>query len=460
MARLVVLLSGSVASGKSTLASLLQERFGFEVVKTWQLLKSVKPDIAENREALQAFGEELDKKTGGQWVVEELDKVVRNKSDALVLVDAVRIEGQIDHIRCGFGRIVKHIHLEAPHETLAKRYKSRTGKIKEFDSYDDVLKNETERDVPKLADKADVVVDTNRNTPEDVVVRVACHLGLLGRGYDRVVDVLIGGQYGSEGKGQVAAYMAPEYDVLVRVGGPNAGHSVFEQPEPYIFHSLPSGTRIARKAQIVIGAGAVINVDSIWKEINDCQLDHKRLSIDPHVLIITAEDIQKEKGNVANIGSTGQGVGAASARRILERGVNDVLMANDIDKLKPYVRSAHDIIEEACRERKKVFLEGTQGTGLSLYHGFYPHVTSRDTTVAGCLAEAGIAPGRVRKVVMVCRTYPIRVQDPDTDGKTSGPMSQELGLAEIERRSNVPLAQLQKTETTSTTKEKASNIRI
>jgi adenylosuccinate synthase len=303
MAKLIVLLSGSVVSGKSMLASLLEQRFGFLVVKTWQLLKTVKPDVPQDRESLQALGEELDKKTGGQWVVEELDKVVRTKPDALIVVDAVRIQGQIDFVRRGFGSSVRHIHLEAPTETLSKRYKTRTGKpIKELDSYEDVLKNETERDVPKLAGTADIVVDTNRNTPEDVLVRAACHLGMYGRGYNRVVDVLVGGQYGSEGKGQVAAYLAPEYDVLVRVGGPNAGHSVFEQPDPVVFHSLPSGTQRARNAQIVIGAGAVVNVETLWREINDCQLDHKRLTIDPQVMTISEADIEREKANFAGIG--------------------------------------------------------------------------------------------------------------------------------------------------------------
>ena len=452
---MIVLLSGSVASGKSTLASLLSERFGFEVVKTWQLLKTVKPDVPQDRESLQALGEELDKKTGGQWVVEELDKVVRTKTEALIVVDAVRIQGQIDFVRRGFGASVKHIHLEAPNETLAKRYKTRTGKqIKEFDSYEEVLKNETEREVPKLADTADIVVDTNRNTPEDVLVRSACHLGLFGRGYNRVVDVLIGGQYGSEGKGQVAAFLAPEYDLLVRVGGPNAGHSVYEQPKSVIFHSLPSGTLRATNAQIVIGAGAVVNVETLWHEINNCQLDHRRLTIDPNVVTISEADIEREKGNVAGIASTGQGVGAASARRILDRGVSQVQLAKDIEKLKPYVRPAHDVIESACRQQQKIFLEGTQGTGLSLFHGSYPHVTSRDTTVAGCLSEAGISPSRVRKIVMVCRTYPIRVQNPDGDGKTSGPMSQEISLAEIETRSGISLNELRKTETTSTTRRR------
>jgi adenylosuccinate synthase len=455
MAKIIVLLSGSVASGKSTLATLLEEHFGFEIVKTWQLLKTVKPEVSQDRESLQALGEELDRQTQGRWVVEELDKVIRTKTDAMIVIDSVRIQGQIDFVRRGFGASVKHIHLAAPNETLARRYKARTGKaIKEFASYDEVLKNDTERAVPELAGTADIVVDTNQNTPQDVLVRAACHLGLFGRGYSRLVDVLIGGQYGSEGKGQIAAYLAREYDVLVRVGGPKAGHSVYEQPEPFIFHSLPSGTARASNALIVIGAGAVVNVDTLWREINHCQLDHKRLTIDPQVMIISEADIEREKANVAGIGSTGQGVGAATARRILDRGVHEVQLAKDVEKLKLYVRPAHDIIEQACRKQQKVFLEGTQGTALSLYHGFYPHVTSRDTTVAGCLAEAGISPGRVRKVVMVCRTYPIRVQDPDGEGKTSGPMSQQITLAEIERRSGITLSRLEKTETTSTTKRR------
>ena len=90
-------------------------------------------------------------------------------------------------------------------------------------------------------------------------------------------------------------------------------------------------------------------------------------------------------------------------------------------------------------------LEGTQGTGLSLHHGDYPHVTTRDTTVSGCLADAGIAPSNVRKVIMVCRTYPIRVGGP------SGPMAHEVDMAEIHRRSGIPLEELEKTERTTTT---------
>ena len=99
-----------------------------------------------------------------------------------------------------------------------------------------------------------------------------------------------------------------------------------------------------------------------------------------------------------------------------------------------------------------VVLEGTQGTGLSIHHGIYPYVTSRDTTVSGCLAEAGIPPSKVRKVVMVCRTYPIRVESPE--GGSSGPIQNEISFDEVSNRSGIPLTELNETERTSTTGRK------
>jgi adenylosuccinate synthase len=109
-------------------------------------------------------------------------------------------------------------------------------------------------------------------------------------------------------------------------------------------------------------------------------------------------------------------------------------LARDLPELKPFVRETGRILEKAFSQGDQVLLEGTQGTGLSLFHGYYPHVTSRDTTVAGCLAEAGISATRVRKVIMVCRTYPIRVMSPNGVGKTSGYMSKEISWEEIEKR--------------------------
>lgn len=125
------------------------------------------------------------------------------------------------------------------------------------------------------------------------------------------------------------------------------------------------------------------------------------------------------------------------------------MLAKDVKELKPFIRPTCELLEVAFSAGQHVLLEGTQGTGLSIHHGSYPHVTSRDTTVAGCLAEAGISPSRVRRVILVCRTYPIRVE-----GKYSGPMSQEIDWAEVARRSGISPEELEANEKTSTTRRR------
>ena len=453
MARLIVALSGHVSSGKTTLCTLLVERFNLVPFRTKDLIQEIAGEIEAERGAMQAYGEKLDRQTKGRWVC---DGVMRRSKelpeDAVIVVDAVRIQQQLDALRQAYGPRVFHIHLTAPKSVRAKRYPTRRGGIREFASYDRVLRNPTERHVGRLGTVADAVIDTNLCTKGDVLSRAASRLGLYGRQYLRTVDVLVGGQYGSEGKGHIVSYLAREYDVLVRVGGPNAGHTVYEEPEPYTFHHLPSGTR-ASTARLIVAAGAVIDVDKLLAEIADCGVENSRLSIDPQTMTISSADKRGERRLVRDIGSTGQGVGYATARRIRERrSGSSVKLARDIPALRPFVRDTREVLDRAFADGRRVLLEGTQGTGLSLYHGHYPYVTSRDTTVAGCLAEAGISPSRVRKVLMVCRTYPIRVESP-ADG-TSGPMSQPLTWREIARRSGVPLSEIRRTERTSTTHRK------
>lgn len=454
MLKHIVILSGPVGSGKTTLAEALG-RFAFQHYKSKEYLKELGKHIESERGALQAFGELLDRRTKGQWVVDGLLKWLDKwpKAERLV-VDAARIAPQIDAVRTAFPHKVIHIHLTAPTAILSERYRGRPEHgIKELGSYEAVQKNPTERRVHRLARIADIVIDTHRNTREDVLTRAAAHLGLYGREYLRLVDVMIGGQYGSEGKGQIAAYLAKEYEYLVRVGGPNAGHSVSEGNGKYIFHQLPSGTRATEEPKLIIAPGAVIDVDKLLVEIGECDVEPSRLAVDPQTMVISAKDRKDEQRLVRAIGSTGQGVGFATARRIRGRD-GSVKLARDIAALRPYIRDTCLLLEEAFSRESRVLIEGTQGTGLSLYHGHYPHVTSRDTTVAGCLAEAGVSPSRVRRIVMVCRSYPIRVQNPTGDGQTSGFMSQEISLEEVAARSGLDLPDLQQTETTSTTKKK------
>jgi adenylosuccinate synthase len=456
--RKIVLLSGHVAAGKSWLASALVERFGVELFKTREAIHRLR-DVESERGALQRAGEALDRETEGRWVANELRRFIESLNDSvaedgIVVVDAVRIREQCDAVRRAYGPRVIHVHLTASEEVRAERFRLRDGEVRELPSYDAVLRNRTEKQADTLNDIADVVINTERNTVDDVVVRVASRIGLYGRELARTVDVLVGGQWGSEGKGNIVGYLAPEYDVLVRVGGPNAGHQVYQEPEPDTFYHLPSGTNRAPNTEIVLGPGATLEPVRLFEEITKAQLDPARLRIDPQAMIISPGDIAQEgKRLTGSIGSTGQGVGAATARKVLRTGAErEVRLARDVRELKPFIRPTLEVLDRAYADGKRIFLEGTQGTGLSLHHGDYPYVTSRDTTVSGCLSDAGIAPSRVRRIVMVCRTYPIRVESPP--GGTSGPMGIEIDWKTVAERAGLDPDLLEAREKTTTTKRK------
>ncbi len=464
MARHVLLLSGRISSGKSTLARGLAERFGAVHLRSRQLLLARLPAIQEERGDLQAAGAELDAATDGRWVAEDVSAAAVNHSDdAILVVDAIRIPQQISAFREIFGPRVVHIHLLAPNPALEARYRQRKGSTVEFASHAEASVDPTEAAVGDLASLADVVIDTGLCTEEDVLVRAASQLGYYSRSYARLVDVLVGGQWGSEGKGHIASYLAPEYQVLVRVGGPNAGHKVFERGGEFTFHQLPSGCRTNLGAYVLIAPGAVINASHLITEITNAQVEATRLAIDPNAMVVDRRDAAFEDRTLKRwIASTAQGVGAATARRLMRGALGPglsragslqvVKLARDVKELKPWVRETRPLLDDAFNRGERVFVEGTQGTALSLYHGEYPHVTSRDTTVAGCLSEAGIAPTRIRKIVMVVRTYPIRVGDPEgSAGMTSGPMGRELTMEDVGIRSGLDPARLRERERTSTT---------
>jgi adenylosuccinate synthase len=460
MAFQVVLLSGRVASGKSRLVQELTERFPHEhvhVLKTKLLIQELARNRAAKalpaeRRAMQDFGDQLDRETSGKWVRDALITLINQytamEAASIFVVDAVRIPPQVKAIREAYGFSVIHIHLTAPSAELEERYKRRSSGLKELKSYEDVEKNTTESRIGDLEKTADVVVNTHACSPEDVLVRAATHLGLFTREYARLVDVIVGGQYGSEGKGHIASYLSREYPVLVRVGGPNAGHKVIVEEGPYTHHQLPSGTLRNPAAKLIIAPGAVVNPELLLREARECKVDHLRLSIDPQTMVITQRDRKCEAGLQARISSTGQGVGSATARRILDRG-KTVVLAKDVRELKPFIRDTWELLEQSYKFGERVLVEGTQGTALSLFHGFYPYVTSRDTTASGCLSEAGIPATRVRKTIMVCRTYPIRVQHPP--GGTSGPLQHELNWEEVAKRAEVPAEEIKTNERTSTT---------
>lgn len=439
----VIALSGPVAVGKSALANQLSQRFSSHRISTRQVLIDI--GCTNERNALIEKGKLLDSKTGGRWVYDGIRRyVMEHQEKDVILIDAVRTEQQIFFLREAYGKQFLHVHVTAPYEVAKKRYEDRGSLTDTGVSYDQVRADPTESGVWSLDRIADRVVQNHNMEPPSLLALAVAGLGLFPLDPTPCVDVIVGGQFGSEGKGHVCAHLASSYDILMRVGGPNAGHRVAYPPYDYI--QLPSGTQSNKTARILIGPGATIRPAQILKEIRECGLEGgSRLIIDEQAMIIEESDAEAEAGPLESIGSTKKGVGVATARKILNRGNEPIFgakvrLARHHPDLKPYLGSTAQYLEDAYADGRRIMLEGTQGTGLSIHHGSYPHVTSRETTAAGCLADAGISPRRVRKIVMLTRTYPIRV------GGTSGPIGIEIDARTIADRSGLPLSQIEKTE--------------
>lgn len=252
------------------------------------------------------------------------------------------------------------------------------------------------------------------------------------------LTVLVGGQYGSEGKGAIAAHVANDYDIHVRVGSPNAGHTIYWSGEKHVMQSIPCGW-INPKAIIVIGRGALLNMKQFMKELVHILTYYpnflERLVIDPEAGILDERFHEMEGGTNGEmhrrIGSTGEGVGPARIAR-LERDPNTFRQFKDVaaeyglekcmvENTPAYLAAKQDI---GCN----ILIEGTQGSGLSLLHSHWPYCTSIDTNAAGIISEVGVAPSRVTDVLMVCRTYPIRVAG------NSGPMENEITWDDLNKR--------------------------
>ncbi len=269
--------------------------------------------------------------------------------------------------------------------------------------------------------------------------------------------LVIGSQWGDEGKGKIIDVLTETADMVVRSqGGSNAGHTVIAQGRKYVLHLVPSGILWAGKVNI-IGNGVVINPTSLVEEME--YLRGLGVSITPQNLLISdrahvvlpihkeIDAAQEEALGDQKIGTTKQGIGPTYAdkarrigirmadfidpahlRRTLEariRTANEelvrlgwpaadpavtldaVLAAADV--LRPHITNTIPVVNKAIREGKDVLFEGAQGAMLDIDFGTYPFVTSSNTSAGGCCTGSGVAPTRIDKIIGVCKAYTTRV---------------------------------------------------
>ena len=236
------------------------------------------------------------------------------------------------------------------------------------------------------------------------------------------VSIVIGGQFGSEGKGKVALEIVRRYRsrgepvVAVRVGGPNSGHTAYDRAgTKRVLRQLPAAC-IDRDVDVALPAGSYIDIDVLLHEIDLLNYPRDRIKVSAQARIITDEHRawEREAGLGDAIGSTGSGVGAAVMASVAREARNfspRSVAAIDDQRLSEFiVEDTSHCLRRHLEAKHRVVVEGTQGFGLSLLDGgYWPKATSRPTTAAAALAEAGLSPVDVDDVTMVIRSFPIRV---------------------------------------------------
>lgn len=268
--------------------------------------------------------------------------------------------------------------------------------------------------------------------------------------------IVVGSQWGDEGKGKITDMLARSADVVVRFGGGNnAGHTVIVDDEKFELHLIPSGILYPEKIN-VMGNGLVIDPEALVTEMEGLKergvsLDNLYISESAHVIMPyhrLLDKLEEERKGDAKIGTTGKGIGPAYTDKIARRGIRiiDILKPdnlynklsknldytnlviekvynaqpldvekiiddyrNYIDQIKGHVTNTSILLEEARQQNKTIFFEGAQGTLLDVDYGTYPYVTSSNPTAGGVCTGAGIGPTRIDEVIGVAKAYITRV---------------------------------------------------
>ena len=280
------------------------------------------------------------------------------------------------------------------------------------------------------------------------------------------VQVVVGAQWGDEGKGKIVDVLSEKADVIARYqGGPNAGHTVVLEQDKFVLHLIPSG--ILRPAKVcIVGHGVVVDPEALLEEI--AALENKNIKVKgnlfaskkAHLIMpyhkIIDQRSEQLRGNQM-IGTTGRGIGPAYTDKVARIGIRlaDLLDSNlfkekllvnlqeknfllknfyglpDLsfdtvyaqymsygERLKDYITDTDALMKEALGQGRSILIEGAQGTMLDVDHGTYPFVTSSSSSVGGVCTGLGIAPSRIDEVIGVAKAYTTRVG--------SGPFPTEL----------------------------------
>lgn len=269
--------------------------------------------------------------------------------------------------------------------------------------------------------------------------------------------IIVGTQWGDEGKGKVIDLLAEQADLVVRAqGGNNAGHTIVVKGEEFRFHLIPSGI-LYPHTQCFISGGTVIDPKVLLQEIKELKGKgitlEKRLHLSPYAHIIfpyhrQLDRLIEERKGTAAIGTTGRGIGPCYTDKmsrigiricelinpaLLEKKLRAILPLKDLEvhgiyqqplldfneifdeyvaygkELAPYVSDVEKIVAQACREKKNVLFEGAHGTLLDISFGTYPFVTSSNTISSGVSSGAGIGPSCIDHTIGVVKAYTTRV---------------------------------------------------
>jgi adenylosuccinate synthase len=268
--------------------------------------------------------------------------------------------------------------------------------------------------------------------------------------------VIVGSQWGDEGKGKITDLLTAKADMVVRYqGGNNAGHTVVVGEEPVKLHLIPSGI-LYDGCPCVIGNGVVIDPKALISEIDylaeqGVSTDALRISEKAHVVMpyhIVLDKLLEERRGADNIGTTGKGIGPAYTDKIARSGIRilDILDAEELsyrldvvlpeknellkklyghagfskdelmneylaygDRLRAYVTDTSFLVNEAIKGNQNVLFEGANGTLLDIDHGTYPYVTSSNPTSGGAAVGAGIGPNRINYTLGIIKAYTTRV---------------------------------------------------